>query len=245
MRWPVVGALSLALNIVGWSLFGLWLGNARLSAPRSDMLLSVVHVTTPPPVPIRSTPPPPALQRPTPEATTPVPRPRPRPVVRQVQPRPRPLPLPPRPAPEQAPARPSTPANRLAPDPAGTVPVAPAVKEPAIVLKRIATPPPVRRAASAPVPARKGPNLAALRASIRKAVNRHRHYPRLARRRGIEGRVILAFRLSRTGSISTVKVVHSAGRLLDKAALAALRRAAPLPYYPDWVRLPVVFQLED
>ncbi len=76
-------------------------------------------------------------------------------------------------------------------------------------------------------------------------MNRHRHYPRLARRRGIEGKVILAFRLSKAGAIQRVKVVHSAGRLLDKAALAALHSATPLPYYPDWVRLPVVFQLED
>lgn len=242
MRWPVVGALSLALNLVGWSLFGLWLGHANLSAPRSDMLLSVVHVPPPPPTVLRP-PAPTARQRPAPVATTEAPPPRPRPVARRVRPRPRPKP--PRLAPRPAPAIAAKPLPRLAPDPAGTVPVDPTVKQPTIVLKQIVSLPAVRPVASAPVPARKGPDLATLRARIRQAVNRHRHYPRLARRRGIEGRVILAFRLSRTGSISRVKVVRSAGRLLDKAALAALRRAAPLPYYPDWVHLPVVFQLED
>lgn len=116
---------------------------------------------------------------------------------------------------------------------------------PKLVLRRRVARPPVGRVASTPPPARKGPNLAALRSQIRRAVNRHRHYPRLARRRGIEGKVILAFRLSKAGAVQRVKIVRSAGRILDKAAMAALRRAAPLPYYPDWVHLPVVFQLED
>jgi len=129
-------------------------------------------------------------------------------------------------------------------DPADIAPLAAVEPIPRLVLRHTLVAPSARQA---PPQRRtkKGPDLAALRTKIRRAVNRHRHYPRLARRRGIEGKVVLAFRLSKTGAIQHVKVVHSAGRILDNAALAALRRAAPLPYYPDWVRLPVVFQLDD
>ncbi len=242
MRWPAVLALSLALNLVGWSLFGLWLGSSSLRAHKPDMELSVVHVT---PKPTPQPPQAPEIKPPLKEASTPAPRPRPKPQLRRVRPRPRPQPK----AKAQPPRKiaavkaPTTPQVDLTPT--GTVPATPKVQTPTVVLRRAVVRTPVRRVAPAPRPTRKGPNLAVLRARIRHAVNRHRHYPRQARRRGIEGRVVLAFRLSPAGSIKTLKVVRSAGRLLDKAAVAALRRAAPLPYYPDVVRLPVVFQLED
>jgi periplasmic protein TonB len=235
MRWPSVLALSLALNLVGWSLFGLWLGDGSLQARQPDLELSVIQLTPPPPEP-RPTPVPPPIAevRPPRHKIAPTPRPRPRAVARLTprQPQPQIVPEPP-------------PKVDQAPDPTGTVPIAPTEPVHSIAARHIVATPPKQRVAPTPPMARKGPDLGVLRSQIRRAVNRHRHYPRLARRRGIEGKVILAFRLSKAGAIQRVKVVHSAGRLLDKAALAALKRATPLPYYPDWVRLPVVFQLED
>ncbi len=245
MRWPVILALSVALNLVGWSLFGLWLGGGSLQARQPALELSVVQLApTPPEIRPAPTPTPPAI----PEVrlplreTKPTPRPRPRAVTLRP-----PAPTQPqavRPQPRVATAPP-----KMSPTPAlvETVPVSapgPGPK-PKIVARPIVASPPARRVASASLTAPLHPDRCALRSRFRRAVNRHRHYPRLARRRGIEGKVILAFRLSKAGAIRRVKVVHSAGRLLDKAALAALRRATPLPYYPDWVRLPVVFELED
>ena len=45
--------------------------------------------------------------------------------------------------------------------------------------------------------------------------------------------------------ITGIRVVRSAGALLDNAARDALRKAAPLPFYPDVVRIAVQYQLDD
>jgi protein TonB len=88
-------------------------------------------------------------------------------------------------------------------------------------------------------------DLGRLKARIHAAVARHRHYPRLARRRGLEGTVVLAFRISQAGSITDLRVERSAGALLDDAARAAVRKAGPLPPYGDVIRIPVRFRLDD
>lgn len=85
----------------------------------------------------------------------------------------------------------------------------------------------------------------ALSRRIHGAIARHRHYPSIARRRGLEGTVLLSFRVSSQGAVEEVQVLESAGTLLDRAAMQALRRAAPLPFYPEPIRVPVVFRLEN
>jgi protein TonB len=85
----------------------------------------------------------------------------------------------------------------------------------------------------------------ALQRRIRSAIYDKRRYPRLARIRGLEGRVVLEFRIRQGGAVDQARVVRSAGEILDQAALSALREAAPLPYYPDRVTVPIVFTLED
>ncbi|MEX0957043.1 MAG: energy transducer TonB [Rhizobiaceae bacterium] len=58
-------------------------------------------------------------------------------------------------------------------------------------------------------------------------------YPSEARRKRIRGEVRVRFTVSRSGGVSSVQVTRSSGSpVLDKAALDAVRRAAPLPSIP-------------
>jgi protein TonB len=56
-----------------------------------------------------------------------------------------------------------------------------------------------------------------------------RHYPELARRRGIEGVVRVGFVVDETGRVDRVELRQGVDALLDEAACEAVRRAAPLP----------------
>lgn len=49
-------------------------------------------------------------------------------------------------------------------------------------------------------------------------------YPELARKAGIEGLVVIQFVVEPDGSISNIQVIRSAGRLLDEAAIKAVKQ---------------------
>ena len=62
-------------------------------------------------------------------------------------------------------------------------------------------------------------------------LERHRQYPRAARRAGLEGEVQLGFVLAPDGRPRHVQIITPSGvALLDRAALALLERATPLPW---------------
>jgi protein TonB len=65
-------------------------------------------------------------------------------------------------------------------------------------------------------------------------IQKSKRYPRLARDRGMEGRILLEFVLSREGKLLDIKVLRSSGfSILDREACLTLRRAAPFPKLPD------------
>ena len=73
------------------------------------------------------------------------------------------------------------------------------------------------------------PSNAALLALIHRAVEKRKHYPRRAQRRGQEGRTVIRFTVSPDGAISDLNIRHSSGhRLLDQAATHAVQGIAPL-----------------
>lgn len=238
MRLGLFITASFALNLGLWSAFGAFLDRSPSSTRKDTVQMRLVHSA---PEPKR---PPPKLLPVTPPASQKtVACPEPKRIRRTVRRR--------RPEPQPAPTPVKTAAATT--EPASPVPAAPSSPDgaqPAPRPRPVAAPVPVRPAPrirpTPPAPPRPtAGQLAALRSRIRKAIYRHRHYPRQAQRRGIEGTVVLTFRLTKSGHLAQVRVVRSAGRILDRAARVALRRAAPLPYYPDWVRIPIVYRLED
>jgi protein TonB len=70
-------------------------------------------------------------------------------------------------------------------------------------------------------------------------LQRHRSYPEEARSRGITGTAVVHFALGRDGRVLALSLARSSGSsLLDEAALAMVRRAAPFPPFPPGLNLP-------
>lgn len=221
------------------------------------------------------------LARPTPRpATAPVPAPAP--VVAKPGPPPEiSAPEPPRPAPSsrvETPPRMPEPRTARIPETrpetgaarSTTAPARPRSAASTRTVGHQAPPPPggIRASeatpvsATAPVPAAATgsaapapePGLAAeVRRIIRLRLAGEFHYPVLARRRGWEGEVVLAFRVDADGRIGNVKVANSSGfGLLDSAARDALLRVATValadgqrPGTPLDLTLPVIYRLSE
>lgn len=65
-------------------------------------------------------------------------------------------------------------------------------------------------------------------------MNRHKQYPMLAQRRGIEGNGSVRVRIDRSGRVLDRAVVETTGeQVLDQAALDMVRRANPFPAVPS------------
>lgn len=65
---------------------------------------------------------------------------------------------------------------------------------------------------------------------IRRRIEKAKRYPDEARRKGIEGTVVLAFTVGRRGELESVEVISSSGyKWLDEAAIQTINRAAPFP----------------
>ena len=70
------------------------------------------------------------------------------------------------------------------------------------------------------------------RRQVATELRRYFHYPRLARQRGWEGRVVLAFRVGADGGISDIEVIRSSGRtVLDRAAIESLKHVERIPEF--------------
>jgi protein TonB len=65
-------------------------------------------------------------------------------------------------------------------------------------------------------------------------LNRFKHYPPSARAAHIEGVVMVHFVMARSGKLLSAEIAQSSGRaVLDREALALMRRAEPLPPMPE------------
>ncbi len=68
---------------------------------------------------------------------------------------------------------------------------------------------------------------------LRYWLEKHKTYPRRAKRRHQEGVVVLSFTVSRDGRVSNYRVKQKSGyKALDQETLAMLERAQPLPKFP-------------
>jgi len=141
---------------------------------------------------------------------------------------------------EPAPPRAKPRMERAAPQPLPAAPVAssvpaehaPAGPSPLASAAPVATQPIAPPSAAAPVPAENPPGLS-YGAVLLRWLERYREYPRAARLRRIEGVVVLRLTIERSGRLAEAAVAESSGSpLLDDAALAMARRAAPMPPLP-------------
>ena len=79
---------------------------------------------------------------------------------------------------------------------------------------------------------------------------KHRTYPPTAKKSKQEGTVMLAFTISRDGTVQKSSIKNSSGHpLLDEAAIRMLKKASPLPaapddFYPLRDTLPLVMPIE-
>lgn len=68
---------------------------------------------------------------------------------------------------------------------------------------------------------------------IRDLVHHQKRYPRMARKRGIEGLVTIRLRIDASGSVDALEIESGAPGILSRATEQAVRQAAPFPAPPD------------
>ena len=73
---------------------------------------------------------------------------------------------------------------------------------------------------------------------VRQRIANAQSYPRIARRRGMEGQPVIVFTLDKRGRLTQVDLAQTSGyQLLDQAALEAVQQAAPYPEIPAPLKL--------
>ncbi|MCI0408311.1 MAG: energy transducer TonB, partial [Acidobacteria bacterium] len=81
---------------------------------------------------------------------------------------------------------------------------------------------------------------------LRDRIERAKQYPSDARRQGMEGTTEVQFQVAKDGSVKEVMVVRSSGfPILDHASVETIKRAAPLPFVPGTIRLPITYRLRE
>ncbi len=81
-------------------------------------------------------------------------------------------------------------------------------------------------------------------AEIARRIQGASRYPAIARERGVSGEALVSFEIRADGRPGRLELVESSGSgALDRAALEAVERAAPLPFVYGRVTAPVRFTL--
>jgi protein TonB len=81
---------------------------------------------------------------------------------------------------------------------------------------------------------------------IKDDIQKNITYPRLARKMGWEGKVVVSFVICEDGTVINIKIVKSSGfALLDKNAVESIKKAVPFPSPPVRAELvvPVSYRL--
>ena len=80
------------------------------------------------------------------------------------------------------------------------------------------------------------PNYVSYLSSIKRDIELVWEYPPPALRQGIQGRLVVEFRIKQNGSLMGAKLVHSSGYpILDEEAIRAIQAAAPFHPIPRWI----------
>ncbi|TLD80436.1 energy transducer TonB [Helicobacter sp. MIT 05-5293] len=83
---------------------------------------------------------------------------------------------------------------------------------------------------------------------IKRAIDRKNRYPTMARKRGLEGEVIVEFVIYKDGRVANIKVTKPCSHnLFNEAAVIAIRKAQsdfPTLSFTTKVEIPIVYELE-
>ncbi len=96
-------------------------------------------------------------------------------------------------------------------------------------------------------------NRARIISRLRRDLAQHFYYPPMARRRNIQGTVVLGFDISYQGTIHNINIVKSSGyAILDLAAEDAIQRLHRVDWIHDWFKdndmnfeIPVIYRLTE
>ncbi|MHB8881184.1 MAG: energy transducer TonB [Thermodesulfovibrionales bacterium] len=81
---------------------------------------------------------------------------------------------------------------------------------------------------------------------IRSLLQKNLVYPFLARKKGLEGTVLMEFHISEGGIPGRIRIAAGSGHsILDAAAKETVQRASPFPVVSGTVEVPITFRLKD
>ncbi len=83
-------------------------------------------------------------------------------------------------------------------------------------------------------------------ALINALIKENLYYPRIAKKRGIQGKTMVAFTLNTKGEISEIKALGDIASILSKAAIKTIQKAAasfPHPKVELSLQIPIVYKL--
>ena len=87
-------------------------------------------------------------------------------------------------------------------------------------------------------------NTGSFYALIRAAIEKAKTYPLIARKRGVEGTVLVSFRIDGKGLPQNVMIVKSSGyQILDDEVQKMLKKASPFPEMNGEIVIPITFKL--
>ncbi|MDA3945420.1 MAG: energy transducer TonB, partial [Helicobacteraceae bacterium] len=83
-------------------------------------------------------------------------------------------------------------------------------------------------------------------AEIMALLRKNLYYPRMARKRGIEGTVIVRFELLASGKVKNIIIVEASRKILGQAAVTTIKRLNgkfPLPSERLFLNVPIMYRL--
>jgi TonB family protein len=73
--------------------------------------------------------------------------------------------------------------------------------------------------------------------TIKEIIERNKEYPQIAKSRGLEGTVQMAFTLHKNGSVGEIMVKRSSGeKTLDDGAILSIKKSSPFPPVPELLK---------
>ncbi len=84
-------------------------------------------------------------------------------------------------------------------------------------------------------------------AEIMALLREHLYYPRMARKRHMEGKVVVSFILTTKGEVKEIKIESAKKKLLAKAAITTIERLRgkfPLPEETLYLHVPIMYRLK-